>query len=399
MSQFENVTVAYTQSVCLERISSALRMLTLSIATLIALAVWHNAHAQQVNSVVAGQPQLALAKISDVGSGGLLLKTSYEGYYLEAPALATNVEVTINGLVARTKITQRFENPSSEWIEGLYVFPLPDMSAVDTLRMQIGERFIEGDIKERQEARRVYEAARNAGQRTSLIEQERPNIFTNSVANIGPGETVIVQIEYQESIRFEAGQFHLRFPMVVGPRFIPPVEPQLVSAPGGQHAEIVLRDPVPDAARITPPVLHPAQGPRNPIQMTIQLDTGFPIDIIRSAHHDIRVKRADDTSATITFVHQDESANRDFELVWQATKNNLPRTALFKETIDGKTYLAGLVVPTATVRGDSTPQPRSDFCHRQFRVHGRCVHSASQRKPAIRSLHPRAGRPVQRDPV
>ncbi len=345
MSQFENIAVAYTQSVCLDLISKVLRLLTLTVATLVGLSVWHSAHAQHIASGSTGQSQLTLTKMGDVGSGGLLLKTSYDGYYLEAPALATDVEVAIHGLIARTKITQRFENPSSEWVEGLYVFPLPDMSAVDTLRMQIGERFIKGEIKERQEARRVYEAARDAGQRASLIEQERPNMFTNSVANIGPGETVIVQIEYQESIRYDAGKFHLRFPMVVGPRFIPPAKPQLVSAPGGQHAEIILRDPVPDAARITPPVLHPTQGPRNPIQMTIHVEAGFPIDHIRSAHHDIRVKRDDETSATISFVHRDEYANRDFELVWQAAQNSAPRTALFKEEIDGKTYLAGFVVP------------------------------------------------------
>ena len=345
MSQFENVAVAYAQSVCLDRIFGVLRLLALSVVTLIGLSFWQNANAQQVDAGEVGRPQLTLTKMADVGRGGLLLKTSYEGYYLEAPALATDVQVAVNGLIARTKITQRFENPSSEWVEGLYVFPLPDMSAVDTLRMQIGERFIEGDIKERQEARRVYEAARNAGKRASLIEQERPNMFTNSVANIGPGETIIIQIEYQESIRYDAGKFHLRFPMVVGPRFMPPAEPQLVSAPGGQRAEIVLRDPVPDAARITPPVLHPAQGSRNPIQMTIQLNAGFPIGGIRSAHHDVRVKHDNDMSATISFVQHDEVANRDFELVWQAAENSAPRTALFKETIDGKTYLSGFVVP------------------------------------------------------
>ena len=345
MSQFDYVSVAYTQSVCLDRISKVLRLLTLSVITLMGLSLWNSANAQHLDSSGINQPHLTLTKMGDVGSGGLLLKTSYKGYYLEAPALATDVEVTINGLIARTKITQRFENPSSEWVEGLYVFPLPDMSAVDTLRMQIGERFVEGEIKERQEARRVYEAARDAGQRASLIEQERPNMFTNSVANIGPGETVIVQIEYQESIRHEAGKFRLRFPMVVGPRFIPPAEPQLVSAPDGHPAEIILRDPVPDAARITPPVLHPTQGPRNPIQMTIHLDAGFPIKDIHSAHHDIRVKRNDDMSATISFVRHDEPANRDFDLEWQAATSNGPRTALFKETLNGKTYLAGFVVP------------------------------------------------------
>ncbi len=345
MFQFDYADADYMRSVWLERISSALQLLTALTITLATLSFSHYASAQTTNATTEAGPRLTLTKMSDVGSGGLLLKSQYDGYFLEAPALATDVDISVNGLIARTKITQRFENPSQAWVEGVYVFPLPDNSAVDTLRMQIGDRFIEGQIKERQEARRVYEAARDAGQRASLIEQGRPNMFTNSVANIGPGETVIVQIEYQEMIRYDGAQFHLRFPMVVGPRFIPPVDAQLVSYGTAENTQIVYRDPVPDADRITPPVLHPTQGQQNPIDLTVYLNAGIPIEQIRSAHHDIKVKREDENGAKISFVHQDEVANRDFELVWQTKSGNKPLTALFKETRDGKTYIAGFVVP------------------------------------------------------
>ncbi len=345
MSQFEHVAVAYNQAVCLDRISSVLQFLTVFTVTLAMLSLWHGASAQTVQPAQSAAPNLTLTKIDDVGRGGLLLKTKYEGYYLEAPSLATDVAIDVHGLIARTKITQRFENPSEEWVEGIYVFPLPHMAAVDTLKMQIGERFIEGQVKERQEARRVYEAARDAGQRASLVEQERPNMFTNSVANIGPGETVIIQIEYQESIQYDSGQFQIRFPMVVGPRFIPPLEAQLVSFDGAQEGEVVLRDPVPDAHRITPPVLHPTQGQRNPITMTVMLNAGFPIDLIKSPHHDIRVRRLAKDKAKISFVNQDEVANRDFELIWDSKSENAPHTALFKETKDGKTYVKGFILP------------------------------------------------------
>ena len=95
----------------------------------------------------------------------------------------------ITGLIARTIVRQTFENPGSEWAEGIYVFPLPETAAVDHLRMQVGDQTIEGMIQERAEAKKTYAKAKKEGKKASLIEQERPNMFTTSVANIGPKET------------------------------------------------------------------------------------------------------------------------------------------------------------------------------------------------------------------
>lgn len=361
MSSLKSSAAALTEIIWLDRISSIIRLLAVFVVTLASLSVWHSAIAQQQSVSAGTSPPLTLTKMDDVQSGGLLLKSKYSGYYLDAPALATDVDIDINGLIARTTVTQRFENPSNAWVEGVYVFPLPDMSAVDTLRLKIGERYIEGEIKERQEARRVYEAARSAGQRASLVEQERPNMFTNSVANIGPGETISVQITYQETIRYDDGKFHLRFPMVVGPRFIPPAEVQLVSFNESQSTEVHLRDPVPDADRITPPVLHPTQGQRNPITLTVHVDAGFPINGIKGAHHDIKVKRTGSDLATITLARQNEVANRDFELVWQSKNGAVPQTAVFEEVVDGKTFVAGFIIPPADSDDSSQPSRETIF--------------------------------------
>lgn len=124
-------------------------------------------------------------------------------------------------MTARTIVRQRFLNSSEEWQEAIYVFPLPDESAVDRLRMRVGERVIEGVVREKIEARKIYEQAKEQGKKASLLSQERPNIFTMAVANIGPGEEVEVEIEYQQVVSFADGVFSLRFPMVVGPRYIP----------------------------------------------------------------------------------------------------------------------------------------------------------------------------------
>jgi Ca-activated chloride channel family protein len=113
--------------------------------------------------------------------------------------LDTKVEMDITGTINRVSVEQTFTNPSNDWVEGIYVFPLPEDSAVDHLTMKIGERIIKGLIKEKEEAKKIYNQAKSEGKSASLVEQQRPNIFTNSVANIPPGETNIITIEYQQA--------------------------------------------------------------------------------------------------------------------------------------------------------------------------------------------------------
>ena len=122
---------------------------------------------------------------------GSLLMRMQQGYVI-ATLLNTDVNITVNGLVARVSVMQEFKNTGSEWVEGVYVFPLPDKAVVDYMRLYIGDRFIEGEIREKDQARKEYEQAKQAGKKTSLVEQQRANLFTTSVANIAPGETVIV---------------------------------------------------------------------------------------------------------------------------------------------------------------------------------------------------------------
>ena len=139
--------------------------------------------------------------------------SSARARYVEAPLVATDFDLVVSGPTARARVTQIFHNPTDGWVEAVYVYPLPEGGAVDTLKMVIGDRIIVGNIDERKKAREAYEQAKSAGQKASLIEQERPNIFTNSVANIGPRETVVVQIEYQEPVRQSGNEFSLRVPL------------------------------------------------------------------------------------------------------------------------------------------------------------------------------------------
>src|SRR3954470_20040420 len=133
----------------------------------------------------------AFANASEVRSGSLLLKTDGDGTS-QATRLGIDVDLTVSGPTVRARVTQIFKNPTQNWVEATYVYPLPEGGAVDTLKMVIGDRVVIGEIKERQQAKAIYEHAKQNGQKAALTEQEQPNIFTNSVANIGPGETVLV---------------------------------------------------------------------------------------------------------------------------------------------------------------------------------------------------------------
>ena len=140
----------------------------------------------------------------------------------KCPLKQTTVKAEISGFLSRVVVTQEFENPFKEKIEAVYTFPLPQNAAVDDMTMLVGDRTVRGKILRREEAEAVYEAAKSGGQVASLLNQERPNIFTQSVANIEPGKRIDVNVKYFHTLEYADGAYELSFPMVVGPRFNPP---------------------------------------------------------------------------------------------------------------------------------------------------------------------------------
>ncbi len=305
----------------------------------------------ELQTTFEGGPSTAeTVRPGDVGSGSLLLRTPQAGSYMPAPTVATEVRMRISGMIARVRVSQRFENPGNTWTEGIYVFPLPETAAVDRMRMRIGERVVEGRIKEREEAKRVYDEAKQSGQRAALVEQERPNIFTSSVANIGPNDAISIEIEYQQSLRYLNGEFSLRFPMVVAPRYIPgqPVLHQELLSGFRSTGWSADTNQVADASRITPPVLHPSQGATNPVTLMVDLDAGIPLARVESPSHAITVEDSGAGSTNIRFVNGSQPADRDFVLAWKPQIGNAPRAALFTEAVGGETYAMLMVMPPET---------------------------------------------------
>ena len=318
-------------------------------------------------SIIKAEPAKSdhAVTIQDVKQGSLLLKTDQPNQFLPAPTLRTKVDSSVTGLIARVTVKQQFENPVQEWAEGVYVFPLPETAAVDHLRMIIGERIIEGMTQERGQAKKTYTTAKKEGRRASLLEQERPNMFTASVANIGPGEMITIEIEYQETLRYDQGRFHLRFPMVVGPRYIPghpqPVnETRLRSSNHSAHGNgwAMNTNQVPDASRITPPVQHPDNGLINPVSLTINLKPGFPLSRLESRYHPILSTQEKEGQYTIVLKDSEVPADRDFELIWEPPANQAPQAALFSEQKNSETFSLIMVLPPTTDIGKPITQPR-----------------------------------------
>lgn len=325
------------------------------------LFFWSEAHADTAPTPTGLTPaeisQAGMVRLSEINEGALLLKTVEGGLYVPAPLVATDIRLDIAGPIVRAVVTQRFENPSAAWVEGTYVFPMPEDSGVDRLRMQIGDRFIEGEIQEREQARQIYEAARANGQRASLVEQERPNMFTTSVANIGPGETIIVQIEYQDVARLNDGTFELRVPLAITPRYIPQPEGFVFASDGGEQMATLA-----DAMRITPPLMHPSAEPgeylRLPVTIHADLLPGFDLGPVASRYHATLVDRSEPGHAVITLADGPIPANRDFVLTWRPADETAPSAALFTEERDGQTYLLAQILPPATLDAETPRRPR-----------------------------------------
>ena len=249
------------------------------------------------------------------------------GRYINALLLNTEVDFDVSGMIARAVVKQRFKNTSDLWAEAIYVFPLPENAAVDHFRLRIGERQIEGQIQERAQARRRYETEKNDGKRSGLIEQQRSNVFTTSLAHIGPDEEISVEIEYQQTLDYTDGRYRLRFPMVVGPRFL-----------AGNGA-------VPDQNDDTDVRTDVSAATVNPVYLHVSLDAGLPLSELSSTYHAIDIRQTDRHRYSVALAQNEVVADRDFELVWSPELTRQPQTVVFSERDDSYEYVLLSVLP------------------------------------------------------
>lgn len=309
------------------------RWLLFVVTVLAVILAAVGARADEVGESDAGT---AAVTLNDVEAGDLLFAGAGKGQYLPAVHLASEAQIVVRGLVAEVQLQQDFANNSGEWREAIYALPLPESAAVAGLEIRVGERRIVGKVRERKQAAQVYKAARAAGKRAALLEQQRPNLFTNKVANIAPGETVSVHIRYLQPVVYDSGTFSLRLPTTLTPRYIPgdvlpDAELELAADSSGWALPT---DQVPDAHKISPfsqPAAELTGRGSHRITIGVTLDGGLPLADISSPYHDIDFKKQADGHYSVRLKDGSTVMDRDFALQWRPRSSAMPRAALFTE--------------------------------------------------------------------
>jgi Ca-activated chloride channel family protein len=269
-------------------------------------------------------PPVFGATADNARAGTLYLCAMPCGSPTEALRQTTQIHAHVTGNVARVHVTQKFENPSDDWVEGLYVFPLSAGAAVDELEMLVGERKIRGEIKRKQDARAAYEQAKSEGRRASLVDQQRPNMFSTAVANIAPHSSITVDIAYLDTIPFRDGRYTLNLPLSITPRY----------TPGGGS----------DEARPATATPEQVEAAIQNAQIDVDLEPGFPLQDVNSLNHSVLMVTTE-TGRHINLRSHSVPADRDFELVWTPSVTPDTYASAFAERVGNDTYVLVSLMP------------------------------------------------------
>lgn len=286
------------------------------------------------------------------------------------PLKHTDVKAEISGSLARVTVEQLFENPFEEKIEAVYTFPLASDAAVDSMTMHIGERVVRGKIKPKEEARAIYEAAKQAGHLAGLLDQERPNIFTQAVANIRPGEKVKIVIRYVETVKYEEGNYEFSFPMVVGPRYNP--------------------RGTPNTTNINPPITAKGTRAGHDISLQVSLDAGVPVNFLRSLTHDVDVQKSGPSKAVVKLRNQSELPNKDFVLQYDVSGTKIADAVMTHRGTKGGFFTMILQPPDRGSAEPVTPKELVFVIDTSGSMSGFPIEKAKETmKLALEGLHPR----------
>ena len=270
----------------------------------------------------------------------------------ELPLVQAAMQVEVRGPIAQVRLTQRFANPLDHAIEAVYVFPLHQDGAVGAMTMRIGARTIKAEIRERAAARQLYEEARATGRTAALLEQERPNVFTQSVTGIQPGEAIDVELIYDVLLEPVDDLYELALPTVVGPRYIPGAPTGAAPAGTGVAADTAR---VPDASRISPPVAPPGVTTGNVFTLDIDLDAGLPVTFIDSPTHEVVLSEPSPEHFRIALADLDAVATKDVVLRWRVAATD-PTLAVLADKRDALGHIALIVQPPRLAARDPSPR-------------------------------------------
>jgi Ca-activated chloride channel family protein len=266
---------------------------------------------------------------------------------------STEVEMDITGGINAVTVTQTYVNHTPEILEAVYTFPLPARAAVTDLELRVEDRVIRSVVQEREQAKKTYEAAKVEGKKTALLEQQRPNLFATSVANLGPGERVTIRFEYVEPLPYRKGEMSVTFPMVVGQRYLPPEWQQQ------EDGSFILQPVDQEDLKLNPPLL-PLSFPEQAnlsLRASIQ---GIPVSGFESTTHAIHVKEpaTEQDPFVVTLARGQVVPNAEFNLTIRLSDSSRPE-ATFVESVEGEEHFGLLTLfPPTRERKTKKAPPR-----------------------------------------
>jgi Ca-activated chloride channel family protein len=305
-------------------------------------------------------------------SSGELELSDASGKQRPALLLETAIKGQINGMLATITVKQTFKNHSDNWLNGRYVFPLPEGAAVDSLTIKIGERVIEGVIKEKEQAKRSFEQAKRAGKKAGLLQQHRPNLFSIAVANIGPFEHIVAEITFIDQVNYENELFSLTLPTTLTPRYVPDASALLTTQQQQQLEQDLKRESdvkinaghgwaannsrVVDASDITPPQTHSIISQiSHRFSLDLSLRTGLDLQTISSPSHPIS-STVNNSGVEVSLANGYELMDSDLRLEWRPTLGSAPKAALFQQSLGTDFYTMMMITPPKTNASISLPR-------------------------------------------
>jgi len=262
--------------------------------------------------------------------------------------LKSDANMTLTGLINHVVVTQTYQNENPFAVNARYVFPLPDESAVHAMTMRIGERVIKGQIDKKVEAEKKYEEAKKAGKQAALVRQQRANMFITNVANIGPGEQVIIELEYQEIIDYSSGTFAIRFPTTITPRYHAISGEVEVSTQNQTHVNSLPTgwlSPVYSIQNITQNSNQNDNVPSSQFSLNIDIDVGLELVDINSKYHNVDVQNTAFGQYKIA-LNETNTVNRDFLLEFKPLQKEQAQAAFFTQQFEnGDRYGLAMLMP------------------------------------------------------
>ena len=301
-----------------------------------------NINVQGSNGLINHAPNV-VTNIFQVQEGTLFfdhVQADMAQSYVPSPVINTSVDMRVSGVVERTRVTQTFVNPSSEWVDATYVFPVAVGAAVDELLMTIGSRHIEGQIQIKEQAIKTFNQAKQAGKKASLVLQKRPNLFTNQIANIGPNERIEISITYQNTAQYADGEYSVRFPMTLSQRY---------TVRADNVADSVA-DSVSDTEAETAggEAIDTSDMKQHEVDFVLRLDTQSNATQIHSTTHVIE-SQAIEPGVYEVMLSQDTIANKDLVIKWRSAQDNEPMVAHYQQQVGDAVYGLVHIVPPQTI--------------------------------------------------